>query len=331
MSDEIAVSVCCLVYNHENYLRKCLEGIVTQKTTFKFELLIHDDASTDKSADIIREYEEKYPEIIKPIYQKENQHSKRIPINKTYQYPRAVGKYLAWCEGDDYWCDENKLQKQYDIMEKNSSITICTSNVRCILENGELLNRYIPNDAFLEGVYTFEQLCSYFPKTIMQTSSYFVNRSLYMSLRNDYKEVFNSCPVGDIPILYMSLSRGNLYYINEVMSCYRTNSTYSWSNRIKNDAELRQRHALRQKAFYKTFIEYLKAINSSPKIVETIENNYEDYSQKHDLICLVVEKKYKSVFDKKYKKILFKTFSKKEILYFFINAYFPLLSKIIKE
>jgi glycosyltransferase involved in cell wall biosynthesis len=71
------------------------------KTNFKFEVLIHDDASTDHSADIIREYEEKYPEIINPIYQIENQHSRKIPIGRTYQYPRAKGKYIALCEGDD--------------------------------------------------------------------------------------------------------------------------------------------------------------------------------------------------------------------------------------
>ena len=73
MNDIIMVSISCLVYNHEKYLRQCLDGFVNQKTTFKFEVLIHDDASTDGSANIIREYEKNYPEIIKPIYKKENQ------------------------------------------------------------------------------------------------------------------------------------------------------------------------------------------------------------------------------------------------------------------
>ena len=83
MNDIIMVSISCLVYNHEKYLRQCLDGFVNQKTTFKFEVLIHDDASTDGSANIIREYEKNYPEIIKPIYQKENQYSKGVNIENT--------------------------------------------------------------------------------------------------------------------------------------------------------------------------------------------------------------------------------------------------------
>ena len=110
--EDIKVSVCCLVYNHEKYLRQCLDSLLMQETNFKYEILIHDDASTDGSADIIREYESKFPDIIKPIYQTENQYSKQVQISWTYQYPRARGKYLAWCEGDDFWSDKKKLQKQ---------------------------------------------------------------------------------------------------------------------------------------------------------------------------------------------------------------------------
>ena len=115
--DEIMVSICCLTYNHEPYIRDCLEGFVNQKTNFKFEVIIHDDASTDKTADIIREYESKYPDIIKPIYQTENQYSQGIKFGKKYIYPKMRGKYVAFCEGDDYWCDNNKLQKQFDFFD----------------------------------------------------------------------------------------------------------------------------------------------------------------------------------------------------------------------
>lgn len=114
---EPLVSINCTAYNHEVYIRNTLEGFLMQKTDFKFEILIHDDASTDQTANIIREYEKKYPEIIKPIYQKENQFSKNISISKQFQYPRARGKYIAICEGDDYWTDPYKLQKQVDFLE----------------------------------------------------------------------------------------------------------------------------------------------------------------------------------------------------------------------
>lgn len=116
---EIKVSICSLVYNHEPYLRQCLDGFVMQQTTFPFEVIIHDDASTDGSADIIREYAARYPDIFVPIYQTENQYSKGQKVTSTFVFPRVRGKYIALCEGDDYWTDPLKLQKQVDFLEAN--------------------------------------------------------------------------------------------------------------------------------------------------------------------------------------------------------------------
>ena len=127
---EIVVSINTLTYNHEKYIAQCIEGVLSQKTNFAFELLIHDDASTDKTADIIREYEKKYPLIVKPIYQTENQWSKGIKNSVTYQYPRAKGKYIALCEGDDYWIDENKLQMQVDFLENNPEYGMCYTKAK---------------------------------------------------------------------------------------------------------------------------------------------------------------------------------------------------------
>ena len=112
MQTEMMVSVICLAYNHGKYVRETLEGFVSQKTDFPFEVIVHDDASTDNTADIIREYEKKYPDIIKPIYQVQNQYSQKVDIYKEFELPRMSGKYVAFCEGDDYWSDPYKLQKQ---------------------------------------------------------------------------------------------------------------------------------------------------------------------------------------------------------------------------
>lgn len=131
------VSICCITYNHAPYIRQCLEGFVMQQTNFAFEVLIHDDASTDETTDIIHEYETLYPEIIKPIYQTENQYSKGIKINRTYNYPRAKGKYLALCEGDDYWIDPLKLQKQVDFLETHSGYSLCFHNAMVHYEDGK--------------------------------------------------------------------------------------------------------------------------------------------------------------------------------------------------
>ena len=122
MKGDPLVSIRCLVYNHEPYLRQCLDGFVMQQTTFPFEAIVHDDASTDGSAAIIREYAEKYPDIIKPIYETENQYRKGTigRIMDAAMHPNS--KYIALCEGDDYWTDPHKLQLQVDIMEADESI-----------------------------------------------------------------------------------------------------------------------------------------------------------------------------------------------------------------
>ncbi len=139
-SDNILVSICCLSYNHEAYIRECLIGFMMQKTSFQIEILIHDDASTDKTANIIKEYAAAYPEIIKPIYQKENQYSRRKSVSATYQFPRALGKYIAFCEGDDYWTDPYKLQKQVDFLEKNTDYAMISGGIELINDRGERLD-----------------------------------------------------------------------------------------------------------------------------------------------------------------------------------------------
>lgn len=120
------VSICCLTYNHALYIRQCLDGFLMQKTSFNYEILIHDDASTDSTASIIREYEQRFPDVIKPIYQTVNQHSLGVKISTTFQFPRVKGKYIAMCEGDDYWTDPYKLQHQVDFLENNSDFSICS-------------------------------------------------------------------------------------------------------------------------------------------------------------------------------------------------------------
>ena len=125
MGNDVEVSVICNAFNHGRYIRDALNGFVMQKTDFKFEVLVHDDASTDNTADIIREFEEKYPDIIKPIYQTENQYSKGVDIPKTFLHPLVRGRYVALCEGDDYWTDPHKLEKQVAVLEAHPEADIC--------------------------------------------------------------------------------------------------------------------------------------------------------------------------------------------------------------
>lgn len=121
------VSICCITYNHAPFIRKCLDGFLMQETTFPVEILIHDDASTDGTDDIIHEYADKYPEKIFPLFEEQNQYSQGVLVD-FFNYNRARGKYIAYCEGDDHWTDPFKLQKQVDFMETHPEYSICFHN-----------------------------------------------------------------------------------------------------------------------------------------------------------------------------------------------------------
>jgi glycosyltransferase involved in cell wall biosynthesis len=136
----VLASICCLTYNHENYVRDSIDSFLLQETDFPFEVLIHDDASTDRTAEIINDYARRYPRIIRPILQRENQFSKGGLIALRFVFPKARGKYIAICEGDDYWTDKTKLQQQVSFLENNSEYVITYTDCMPFDESG-VLNR----------------------------------------------------------------------------------------------------------------------------------------------------------------------------------------------
>jgi len=226
--EDIKVSVVCNAYNHGKYIRDTLEGFVKQKTNFAYEILVHDDASTDNTAEIIKEYEEKYPDIIKPIYQTENQYSKKIPISKTHQYPRARGKYIAICEGDDYWIDPLKLQKQYDILESNSEIDMCAHGVyRVDSETKEVLGTIEPSKK--DRVLTTEQVI-FGEGGYIGTNSLFFRKELSFDIPK-FRQIF----AYDYTLQIHGSLRGGIYYIAENLSAYRWLAAGSWTVRVLSD------------------------------------------------------------------------------------------------
>jgi len=209
------VSICCLTYNHELYIRQCLEGFMMQETNFPFEVLIHDDASTDKTACIISEYETKYPNIIKPVYQKENQFSKGVAVTRVYQFPRSRGKYLALCEGDDYWTDPNKLQKQVDFMENNSEYSLCTHSVEVIFENDWKWTK----DTRLKEPIQIATFTDVVERHFIPTNSILFRRE-YIKQLPDW---LNNMLSGDIPLVWILTSHGKCYHFFEKMGVKRIN------------------------------------------------------------------------------------------------------------
>ena len=126
-SDNMMVSVVCNTYNHEKFIGEAIQSFLMQETSFPFEILIHDDASTDNTANIIRGYESKYPRLVKAVYQKENQYSKGVKPTTEIQIPRSKGQFIAMCEGDDYWISPQKLQKQVEFLESNKDYSLCST------------------------------------------------------------------------------------------------------------------------------------------------------------------------------------------------------------
>lgn len=245
----IVVSVICNTYNHELYIRQCLEGFVMQKASFKFEVLIHDDASTDKTADIIREYEAQYPDIIKPIYQTENQYSKKTGIMKTFQYPRVKGKYIALCEGDDYWIDPLKLQKQVDFMEGHPNHSLCFHAHNNEYSNGK-------SDAIRR--YSTDMIECPMEDIIMGGGGFMATNSMVYKagIHKSYPEWVKMCPVGDLPLMLLLSTKGSVGYINEIMSCYRISSIGSWSQRMSCDIKKQIDHNSKIKRMWIAFDSY---------------------------------------------------------------------------
>lgn len=229
MNKEIKVSIICNVYNHGPYVRDAMEGFVSQKTDFPFEVLVHDDASTDDSAAIIREYEEKYPEIIKPIYQTENQYSKKVPIHKTFQNPRVKGKYIALCEGDDYWTDPLKLQKQVDFLDAHPDYSLCAcGSVWHNLKTGaKQAHKAVYEDTDL----SLEEIILAFNGTYFQYASIMLKSEIFMN-RANWMRLF---PIGDYPLTVHAALQGKIRLLADVMTVYRYYASGSWTVRMDND------------------------------------------------------------------------------------------------
>lgn len=225
MENKPLVAIHCLVYNHEPYLYDCLEGFVMQQTNFPFVAIVHDDASIDNSAAIIREYEEKYPNIIKPIYEKENQWRKGTLIKVMNTAIEATGaKYVAMCEGDDYWTDPLKLQKQVDILEADETLMACCTDCSVVDNHSALLKEkrggVVKGD--IQGRYN---LRDFFRDNHQYPTLSVVYRCTHtQEVRQKYAHTINAF-LGDWTLWICLLIYGDMYFLNEVTCAYRINPT----------------------------------------------------------------------------------------------------------
>lgn len=223
------VSISCISYNHINYIRQCLDGFLMQKTKFTFEVLIHDDASTDGTDEIIKEYEKKYPDIIKPLYERENQYQQGKPFGSSvWNIPRAKGKYIAICEGDDYWTDPYKLQKQVDYLENHPEYVLSHTafHYHIEYENNQLKDSSKSTSRNLEIIKNdASNIISYILNNNdyrIQTATVLFKKDIYELIQKD-KQRDNEPRflMGDTPLWVRLCKYGKIHFIEESTTNYR--------------------------------------------------------------------------------------------------------------
>lgn len=249
MSDRPLVTIGCCTYNHEKYIKDAIESFLIQKTNFAFEVVIHDDASTDNTPIIISNYKKLYPRIIRPIFQNENQYSKKQgSISARFVWPHALGKYIALCEGDDYWTDPYKLQKQVDFLEANSEYSMCFHGAQVIGETNSINNRLF--SGLKNKDYSGDELIA---NWIVPTASVVFRKEIINKIPQSEKFIFT-----DIITFLTMAAYGKVRCINELMSVYRRTPTGAVLSLTKNSS-----YFIRRAEHYKEISNYF------PKISQT--------------------------------------------------------------
>lgn len=240
------VSVRCITYNHVSYIEDAIKGFLIQETDFPIEVWIHDDASTDGTREIVESYQKRYPRIIKTILQDENQYSKgKRP--SSFLIDKVKGCYIAFCEGDDYWIDSDKLASQVIYLENNLHVSMSMhSAVKLDYETGEVskVGCYSSFDRVVTLEEVIEKRYGQIP-----TASTVVRHSVY----NDFVRFISSkegLTVGDVFLHFFGAKDGGAFYINKSMSFYRLHTEGSFGARYNRSSDLRFRHVSSRVASY---------------------------------------------------------------------------------
>lgn len=251
---EKKVSIFVPVYNHKDYIARALDSILMQKVEFAYEIVIYDDASIDGTTEIIQFYEKNYPHIIKNLHQKTNQ-IKEGKLSASWEclFDMCTGKYCAILEGDDYWSDPYKLQRQYDYMEAHPECSLYMHNawrLDVLTGKKELLNTFPKSGCYSQREQVLCGLGSKFPATC----SFFFVMDL---LRTDFPEYVIDTGVGDYPIRQILAKKGTVYYDERPMSVYRYMTQGSFMKSIRDNLDKYVDYIVKMCVFYRRFSGYL--------------------------------------------------------------------------
>jgi len=307
------VSICCITYNHENYIRDAIEGFLMQKTTFPIEIIIHDDASTDSTTDIIKDYSQKYPDLFITILQTENQYSKGIKPFPTYVLPIVRGKYIAVCEGDDYWIDPHKLQKQVDFLEENLDFGLVYTKVKY---SNQSKNKIVRKQWGGPST-TFESLFSH---NVIPTLTVVLRNEILKNYEQEIEPITKNWKAGDYPMwLYIAL-KSKIHFIDQITGVYR----------VIEGSVSNQNDFTKQVNFIKSifsmklfFVEYAKSGISKERVIDAM---YENIGTR---ALLLKNRELANMYLKRINKYSIKSFTKKVISSSSLLSYF--YSKILNS
>lgn len=239
------VTVRTSTYQHGSYIKQCIEGVLMQKTDFDFEFIIGEDFSTDETREIVFDYAKRYPNIIRVITADYNVGSK---ANGRRCINAARGKYMALCEGDDYWIDPSKLQKQIDFLRLNEDCTLVFHLANRVTSDDDVIGVHGPKMNKDNGLFNIKD-------AILQASTLVPTNSMLFetSYAKNLPEWTLQSPIGDIPLTLILAHNGNLGFINEVMSNYRVMATNSWSESLHKSFAKRKIHYGKLKRMWKSF------------------------------------------------------------------------------
>lgn len=306
------VSVVCLAYNQESYIRDALEGFLAQQTPFPFEVVIHDDASSDATSTVIREYAKNNPTVFRVIVQKENQYSKGVDIFQRYILSECQGKYIAWCEGDDYWCDPQKLERQVAYLEAHPDCPACAHNTWLLdCRNGE---KRIMSKMAAAGMIPIDLLLS--AGDSYHTSSLVSRKSVYEDSPDYSRETHG---VGDYPErVYLALN-GGVFFLDAPMSVYRYRAKGSWSE---------SNHANRQRAIetHEALMDMLRKADEAS--AGKYHRYFTDAINEQVFMNLDLSRDYKSMLKKGYRKQFLNCSGKKKCR-LVISAICPLFGRVL--
>jgi len=247
------VSVFCITYNHVNFIRDAIEGFLMQETTFPVEIFIHDDASTDGTADIVREYTEKYPQLFWTVLQSENQWSKGNAVAYLFGLMQKLrGEFLALCEGDDYWTVKEKLQKQVEILERDNSFSGCCHEVTSNFHEGKEILHFNTYCGLSENqTISLREILN---ANLVATCSSLIRRKYVQAI----PDVFSDLAMGDWPLSIWAAMHGDLFFDCKPMGFYRRHAGGVWSSMQSQKQNL-------------------ETVKMFSRISNIIESEYEDY------------------------------------------------------